>query len=154
MLDSLIHNYCKLKNIDVSVHRERSSLRDSKGLPTNNNNNDTICSNNDYIKDIDNEVYHTRYIGNKKYYDVKKRVFEIYVGNNYAKIIYGNFIEKITIKELEEYFEKQVKAIKEINKWKNTNRPKKKNKYVHMKITEYGIDYIKSKSKINFNMKI
>ena len=74
MLDSLIHNYCKRKNIELSVCRERSALTKSKGIHPNNHINDNKCDNNDYIKPIDNDVYHKRYIGYKKYYDIKKRV--------------------------------------------------------------------------------
>lgn len=154
MLGSLLHNYCKRKNIELSVCRERSSLTKSEGILPNNQDNDNNSDNSEYIQPIDKEVYHTRYVGNKKYYDVKKRVFEIYVSNDNVKVIYGNFIEKLSVKEFENYLEKNIKDIKLLKRWTNSNKPKKKMPYVHNKITELGIDYIKSKSGVNLNMKI
>jgi hypothetical protein len=93
------------------------------------------------------------YVIYKKYYGEVKLVFAINVLPDRVKIEYGNGTkEEVSKEEFIEFLKRQLKEIKLLRKWYSSGRVIRKMSYVHMKMTEYGLDYVKSKSGVNFNI--
>ena len=92
----------------------------------------------------------------KSHYNDKTKVLTIYKDtNDTIRIKYNDGKEEVcNIDEFISHLKKEIDSIKLYKKWYSSNKPKKKMSYVHNKITDFGLDYVKSKSGINFNMNI
>ncbi len=83
----------------------------------------------------------------KSYKDIHKDIFEVTdKGQDIELKYFDGKIENQSKESFIEYLDKQIKDFKMLRNLASSNRPLKKMKYVHNKITEMGIEYCKSKS--------